>query len=345
MDLKWLQELFPHLPNSQLKETLQNNSLDDCIAILLTNDELVDDMLHDNPYPETLNEPGLNAKIYIPHELDDFISLGNEKEKHAVQTLSSMFPQFEIDSIKHVLRKSQGNETQCIEKLLQYQKHPMDNEELQKLFAILPHVSTATLRQNLDRFKTAELVIEHYFKDNLPYSNLFDPPDQKVQKVEEPFVAVKRQGPVLSHSTRNPADIRKQASDLYLQKRELYKKACEHYKRGNLTGQSSASFYAEQGKQLDNEINRLNDLAADLIFLKNQEGQKKNEFDLHGLTIKESIRLIEPLLRQGMVKIITGAGNHSENGARLYPALTRWFKLRGWQVKAGGNGWFFATKI
>ena len=102
---------------------------------------------------------------------------------------------------------------------------------------------------------------------------------------------------------------------------------------------------------MDNKIKELHKKASDEQFLINQKlhGDDNGIIDLHGLLLNEACEKLEESVEKWLkiknkskwIKIIAGAGNHSINGKKLFPALWNRMKAKGWIVKEGGNGWFY----
>lgn len=100
---------------------------------------------------------------------------------------------------------------------------------------------------------------------------------------------------------------------------------------------------SERGKQAQAEVRRLNREAKDLIFnAKNAHISRDNlrEIDLHGLSVRESIEVVQEHLQLATsvigvgarVRIITGAGIHSQGGkAKIKPAVSEWLQRRGYR--------------
>ncbi|KAJ3092259.1 hypothetical protein HK102_009229 [Quaeritorhiza haematococci] len=159
---------------------------------------------------------------------------------------------------------------------------------------------------------------------------------------------------------------RERAQDAHNNRNELFRQACQAYRRGNLTGRGSAAYYSQEGQAMTREMQRLNMMAAERIMQSNRQRFENGVFvlDLHYLTVSEARAFIEEAVtdwyhRQPVstdsiagrtvknpLKIITGVGNHSSGGkAKLYPAVFAMLRRNGWRVEHGGNGWMWVKGV
>ena len=127
-------------------------------------------------------------------------------------------------------------------------------------------------------------------------------------------------------------EVRNMAVGLQEERVKQVQRASSSFKRGNLTGRSSATYYSDEGQALAPKITRLNRVAAEKIYRdKNPNGLESNKLDLHNLTVAEakevSMAFLERHTSSKSVQIITGRGNHSADGnCKLSTAI--WNLLR-----------------
>lgn len=114
----------------------------------------------------------------------------------------------------------------------------------------------------------------------------------------------------------------------------------------------AASYYSSVGRDASASLRRHEAAAADaLVTIQSKPG----EVDLHGVTVKDAVSIARARVenwweqqgrewaRQGKVmggglRVITGAGRHSEGGrGRLGPAVGGMLVREGWKVEVG-NG-------
>ncbi|KAG8885711.1 hypothetical protein FRB98_001664 [Tulasnella sp. 332] len=90
---------------------------------------------------------------------------------------------------------------------------------------------------------------------------------------------------------------------------------------------AQAKDLSNQGKRHKEEMERLNNQASQWIFEANNEGSRPNEYDLHGLYVKEAIQKTEQAIIEAQnrgdtqIRIIVGKGLHSQGAAKLKPAI------------------------
>ncbi|KAL2911608.1 hypothetical protein HK105_208947 [Polyrhizophydium stewartii] len=93
------------------------------------------------------------------------------------------------------------------------------------------------------------------------------------------------------------------------------------------------------------------DRAARLQLAANAAKHRRdpNVLDLHKLTVAEARRAAAEFAAlwaaaprtARTLKVIVGAGHHSEAGPRLKAAVSAHLVRLGWRVEPGGNGWFY----
>ena len=124
-----------------------------------------------------------------------------------------------------------------------------------------------------------------------------------------------------------------------MQRNAFYQRACEAFKRGDMTGSGTAAYYSQEARKLESELKEWVQKAVDATVQQNQTRlgrEASSAIDVHGLTVVEAIQFVEERVNdwfnsQGSMarptkklKVITGIGRHSHGGvSRLYPALMK----------------------
>ncbi|TPX56920.1 hypothetical protein PhCBS80983_g04185 [Powellomyces hirtus] len=156
----------------------------------------------------------------------------------------------------------------------------------------------------------------------------------------------------------DPKEYRQLAHEYREQRNDRFRRAAAAFQKGDLTGRGSAAYYSEEGRELTSQMARWNNMAASTVIQRNQARLQNDPYtiDLHELTVQEAIKYVDEAVnnwysRDGAkskprkpLKIITGAGQHSSFGVRkLYPAVIKSLKGKGWTTSTGGNGWFYVV--
>lgn len=133
----------------------------------------------------------------------------------------------------------------------------------------------------------------------------------------------------------------------YLEKRnEAFVSASQSYRRSKSDRLQSgvAAYYANLGRDYDEKYRHYSQLASNRLV--NQKSSA-NEIDLHGVTVKDAIRIVEEAVNawwarcevikeRGEIKavecleIIVGVGERSKGGSKLGPAVGGWLRRNGW---------------
>ncbi|KAJ3274853.1 hypothetical protein HDV01_002057 [Terramyces sp. JEL0728] len=312
-----------------LKEMFPSKDEEDLYNLVLENDfELCVDILQNEPKKEELRLPKTRIQNFAVKESE-------------LQVLKDMFPNIHSDSIYDYIA-AYGTEDACL-RLSNVDRDPREklNQSLMELREILPTVPEARLIRLLNEHKTIESVLDFIYNDNKWENKL------EIQENSQPainFYIPKQESACndspISLTSNDPYLLRQRAYELRQSRNRLFQEAADYYKRGQLTGKSSASYYADQANSLNKQIDSLNNQAAHLIFKNNNN--EEGVLDFHGLTLQESIKEMNECLQgRKRLKIITGAGIHSQGRSVLMPGLKRFIKQKGWQVEDGGNGWFY----
>ena len=148
-----------------------------------------------------------------------------------------------------------------------------------------------------------------------------------------------------SHST--VASLAKTRSTAFSQAQSAYRKS----KSKPLMG-GAAAYYSSVGRDASDSLRRHEAAAAESLVLSQS---RPGEIDLHGVTVKDAVNITRVRVeswwesqgrewaRQGKVmggglRVITGAGKHSEGGrGKLGPAVGAMLIREGWKVEVG-NG-------
>lgn len=163
----------------------------------------------------------------------------------------------------------------------------------------------------------------------------------------------------------DPVERRQEICELLALRKEYYAKATDYFNQGGLTGTQSSQFYAEKGRRLETEIERLKIESSYRIYLKkypayditiistfcsNPEPYSRR-LDLHFLTVDEAIPILDAFLEHHIgdeetirspVQVITGAGNHSlpTVGPKLRPAVWRRLSFSSYRFSYDGHAVF-----
>jgi hypothetical protein len=288
---------------------------------------------------------------------------------HYAKELCSAFPQFEEESINDVLEASDGKIELAAKELADIVSRndnikQRQDEELSTLATMFPDIPVSHLMHIIQKGKSLQENVEMLLKREGSDSSVnawSQPISTKFKKKEksEPSIQFhydesgdKERG--LKVGTRtphlDPQALRNKAQELIYQRNCLFEKAASAYKKGQLTGLSSASFYAQQARDLDLKVKLANQAACKTQLEFNHKIHNYNEaiLDLHGLTVLESLEVLKVKTNSWKLKnplrIITGAGNHSMGKGKLFDSSINYITCIGWKIEKDqmGNGWFDA---
>ncbi|KAF8647175.1 hypothetical protein AX16_007004 [Volvariella volvacea WC 439] len=123
----------------------------------------------------------------------------------------------------------------------------------------------------------------------------------------------------------NPASLRARANEEGDKMARCFQESHEAYARGD---GAAAKTLSNQGKAHQQNMERLNRQASQLIFDQNNKGRPPGEIDLHGLYVKEAIAYTDEALENAKgrgiteLRVIVGKGLHSTGGnAKIKPAI------------------------
>ncbi|KAI9274674.1 hypothetical protein BDA99DRAFT_498210 [Phascolomyces articulosus] len=155
-----------------------------------------------------------------------------------------------------------------------------------------------------------------------------------------------------TYTDDDPMACREKASELVMQRNNLYRKAAEAYRRSKNKGPGEggvAFYYSDEARQLDTQAKNWNLKAARALVRKERLREQDDHLvDLHGLTVSEAQVLIREAVnqwwsrsqiqigRRGIkpLKLVTGVGNHSEYGeSKLLPSALKLLKREGWRTE------------
>lgn len=127
-------------------------------------------------------------------------------------------------------------------------------------------------------------------------------------------------------------DIRAELDKTLAKRNEMYSRAASAYRRHNITGSGQAAYLSEEGRKENERAQVLrNQLAALSLIQWNPTIGLASccTLDLHFQTVDSALLILDAFLPahpHQELQIITGAGRHSEGGARLRPAI--WQRLQ-----------------
>ncbi|KAH3872081.1 NEDD4-binding protein 2-like [Dreissena polymorpha] len=147
-------------------------------------------------------------------------------------------------------------------------------------------------------------------------------------------VDVEYDNPITKEGVINKNRYRQEASEHAKRRNHYFELAKSAFTSGDKQG---ASTYSKLGHSENGKMRQANKKAADLILKTlNKSFPKCLTLDLHGLYVSEALNFlnefIEAHLNEGVdeVQIITGKGNHSDNGRpRLRPTIMEHLKKKG----------------
>jgi hypothetical protein len=134
----------------------------------------------------------------------------------------------------------------------------------------------------------------------------------------------------------------------YLAKRnEAFAAASESYQKSKSDSLRSgvSAYYASLGREYDTKYRYYSRLSANCLVAERQT--RPNELDLHGVSVKDAVRLIEEgitawwarvsvIRERGETKalesfvVIVGKGGRNLGGSKLGPAVRAWLRRNGW---------------
>ncbi|KAJ3034912.1 hypothetical protein HK097_004363, partial [Rhizophlyctis rosea] len=132
-----------------------------------------------------------------------------------------------------------------------------------------------------------------------------------------------------------PKELRAMAEELKKERNDAFRRAAKAFRKGDLTGKGSAVYYSQEGRDLAFKISTYNSAAARAVILRNKQRQQHDPYtlDLHELTVAEALEYVTEAVnewysREGArasprrpLKIIAGAGHHTNGVRKLYPAV------------------------
>ncbi|KAJ3216846.1 hypothetical protein HDU67_008848 [Dinochytrium kinnereticum] len=311
-DLALLQALFPTRQKEDLLSALKSysNRVDEAAEFLIR-----------SGVPES-------AVVVVP-------ALAGERE-YDVQTMKEMFPEFSVAHLRDILRIQGGlhNSINYLAEITDMADRAADPDRPRKsshkkddkaLFS-----TTASHQRNgsgspMLGFKSKELPKVVFVRE----------------RTADPFGED-------SASDFDPEYCRQMAAEHYQKRGDAFQRAASSFKKGNLTGRGTASYYAQMGQEETKSIEHWNKLAAAAIIKRNAESHKHDVgsvVDLHGLTKSEALKAIDHYVNEwynskgansypsGPLKVITGSGSHSKkNEPILLPAVLKHLRKAGWKT-------------
>ncbi|KAJ3035183.1 hypothetical protein HDV00_004252 [Rhizophlyctis rosea] len=383
--IQTLSEIAPGYTLSQLQDVLAKagGNVEAAGELILTSPP---------PPPDTPSPPHRVKKITErPSQMFSFAK--ENKRDQQVELLQSMFPDHPRKSIESALAVSRGNMERAAEHLMSLEVLADAREEegksrdhdLAVLTEMFPNVSVSVLTRELGRAGTGlEGVVERLAVNERASFGAVASSGVKAQRRESmtamytssttgsnPYTRfglymepdeIPNGGGIAHHGARvrrdfgTPKDLRSKAEALKQERNDAFKRAAAAYRKGDLTGQGSAVYYSQEGRDLALKMAEWNDQAAKAVIERNRQRQNNDPYilDLHELTVREALDYVSEAVNEWFshegastsprkpLKIIAGAGHHTRNGVRkLYPAVFGYLRQKGWRLKEGGNGWFF----
>ncbi|KAI7899897.1 uncharacterized protein BX663DRAFT_519860 [Cokeromyces recurvatus] len=162
----------------------------------------------------------------------------------------------------------------------------------------------------------------------------------------------------------DPEECRNIAMELIMERNELFRKAAAAYRQAKNKGPGEggiAFYYSDTARQLDSRARDWNMKAARATVREHRLKQKDDHLlDLHGLTVAEAQVVVREGLNQWYsrsqmqiarrefkpLKIITGAGKHSQYGeAKLLPTTLKILKKEGWLYDMPNPGCIYVKGV
>ena len=299
----------------------------------------------------------------------------------AADGLIEAFPQFEEESIRDIFEKYDGSVPQAAKELADIacrndNVKQRNDELLSELFIMFPSLERNTLLALVQTGISFEEMVERIlsmsvsgsgksgtknaWKTNAlklnnhetePLLNFYHPQDDYSTIL--PVSQKTARGIEQQQQQKDPRMMREKAHFLAKERKAHFEKAAAAFKRGSLTGTSSASYYAQLGRELDLQVKHANKEAslAQIDFNKRVHSFNPSIIDLHGLTVVESFEYLQEKIdswkrEDGYLKVITGAGNHSKGKGKLLESSLKFIKNAGWNIddEKSGSGWFYCSR-
>ncbi|GJQ14368.1 hypothetical protein GpartN1_g6159.t1 [Galdieria partita] len=124
------------------------------------------------------------------------------------------------------------------------------------------------------------------------------------------------------------------------QRNKYYEEATNAYNQGD---KEKAKKLSEWGHQEDVKIHQLNEVAEEQIFRERNDLLSDDEIDLHYLHKDEALNRLQSKLEHFLgtrLKVVTGAGHHSEHGPVLKGAVKGFLDERHYKYMEDGDGAF-----
>jgi len=119
---------------------------------------------------------------------------------------------------------------------------------------------------------------------------------------------------------------------------QYYEEATEAYRRGD---KEQAKHLSELGHQQDEKSQQFNTVAEEQIFRERNDARNEDEIDLHYLHKDEALNRLQTklqLFHGDKLKVITGAGHHSEHGPVLKGAVMEFLDKYHYKYTPDGEG-------
>lgn len=151
------------------------------------------------------------------------------------------------------------------------------------------------------------------------------------------------------NSEKSAEELRKEADSLLQEIRDLFNRVSRsNASSGAFSSNPIAQFYFTEVSSLKRRRDRLQLQAALRTFMEknpNLGDPNCRIVDLHGLTVKEALKIAEYLLQRESwpLSLVTGKGKHSQSGAKLRPAIYDFLRSRGVTFRVESSNVFIIT--
>ena len=200
-------------------------------------------------------------------------------------------------------------------------------------------------KDNLDNTLELARILEHDKYYNVDLIGLRKKPSPS--KPALPTIAFKQDAPLVIDDGEGTLEDVRELRAYYLGKRnDAFSAASRSFRQSKSDTKFSgvAAYYADIGRDYDAKFRHYSQLSANKLVASQSSG---NVLDLHGVTIKDAVRLVEEgvttwwarvqvIRERGEVKalesyvIIVGKGERQKGGSKLGPPVSGWLRRNGW---------------
>eukprot|EP00871_Galdieria_phlegrea_P000211 jgi/Galph1/1190/GphlegSOOS_G5972.1 len=148
---------------------------------------------------------------------------------------------------------------------------------------------------------------------------------------------------IAGHDATVGEQYRALAEEASKQRDQYFQTATALYQKGE---KQQAKHLSELGHMQDDKIHHFNTVAEEQIYRERNDLLGSNEIDLHFLHVNEALSRLESKLvecRDDTLKVITGAGHHSDHGPVLKRAVKEYLEKNRLPYKEDGDGAFLVS--